>query len=656
MIDSAGTSPQLTPQQYKDVLLYRSLKAKGMTPGEAAAEIARHQKLREVGAETADGQPTGPSLGRGLGIAGRSLLQGAGDLMAVTGGAFLGSGIGGPKIGPTGPDGKPGNNYSIFDAPVLAQGVVAPAVNALPAPETPGEKLGAAVIRGATGGLVGGPVGALSGAAAGGAGQEVANMGGGDLAQLLASLGLGGLVAGLSGVAARSPTGKAGKILDQRIAKEGDVPAQVRGQARQAAQGQALDAQADRMFAGDMGAEAPAPTMSSGRELLGRPGQELAMQAASEGGPAGRQVVAQAEQQAKGVTRRFLQQMTQRLGGRGDVNMEQQLSKDQSAATKPLYDAVENKTVKVDDELRAWLDFPDVDRVYAAGAKAYDTRPAEANGVKTPRKPLPSLRDETGAIRKELPLAALNQLKKGLDDLTTSKAGSAQEIPREQSAAIQSRLVPIRNLIDRQVPEYRVARETAQRFEQNKNALRIGQEFFKSKATDDEIGRSVSTMDGEQKGYLKAGLADALASKTGNPAQALTDPQYLARLRSILSPDEVKDMERIVAKALKEQASADQVVAAGSPRQASTSANPWRKAAIDLATRLNRWAIKDATMGAVGGKEMKPPVRQAMADLLTSSGEGFLTQEDALRQAQQAPAQNVNMGLLGALLGAQQPR
>lgn len=197
------------------------------------------------------------------------------------------------------------------------------------------------------------------------------------------------------------------------------------------------------------------PSMT-GREVLARPGQQLAMQAAEEGGEGGRRIVAQAEAQVRQSPKTFLQRASRLLGQRGGAALEQTLDDTQRAATEPLYRALAQRPVDVTEEMAAILDDPVIERAYEAGRLAANSGVVDYDPITqaVTKTNYPPLRDANGNLSTRLPLGALNLLKRTLDGIASKGDDATTAITQQQAQSASSALDPLRQMLDRQVPEY----------------------------------------------------------------------------------------------------------------------------------------------------------------------------------------------------------
>lgn len=511
-------------------------------------------------------------------------------------------------------------------AEALAGAVFNPLTQNLPEPQTALERMGMSGIAGATGGLAAGPAGIVPGLVGGSAAAGVGELGGGPLAQIGAGLAAGGLTAaGQAAGMSRTPQARAARAVSRQIERSGEraIPA--------------IEEAALRMD-------------DVGREALGRPGQELAMQVAAEGGPAGRQVVASARRRVGQVASQFITKATKLLGGRrGDQTLEQALIDEQRAVTEPLYRAIERRPVRVTPELAQLLDDPVVEAAYNRGRQVFQT--GLDPQTKQPRFRLPELRRADGQIQGELPLAALNQLKKGLDDLVGARQGSETALGPEQARAASQRVSAIRDMVDQQIPEYAQARELSRAYFRQRDMLDFGRRLLDPKTDDVEVRQALMGRTATEVGLVKAGLADALARKPGAVASLPTNPQLLMRLRQLLPEKDYNELIRLAEQAQDLSRASKQVVSAGRPKLSAEPQGRIRRAVAAVALRLFRSAGRDVAAELSARPTFPPDVRQELAALLTAEGGDLQAQLDALRTALQEPSRVAGAGALGALTG-----
>lgn len=474
-------------------------------------------------------------------------------------------------------------------------------------------------------------------------GQDVASrFGMGPVGQLLAGLAGGAVGTGAATIAGRmGPANRAARAVTKQVERGGEP---LRQEAR-LAKGRA---QAD-------------PT-ASGAEALGRAGDELAQQVASEGGRAGESVVDAAYTRANTAQRKFLADLQDKFAQRGDLDVTKALDDAQSAATGGTYARLRYRPVEVTPDLAALLDDPLVMRAYEEGRTIYNSRVGTKGTPEAgqPVRRFPSLIDErTEAIRSDLPLGALDEMKKGLDNLVQrGERGEAGGITARQAAAVQGRLEAIRSAVDQQHPEYATVRAVSKHFFDQKDALQFGRELLDASTTDDLVRQRLGELDQTNPALrvqVKMGLADAF-HKGKIPVDWSSNPQIRARVAALVTPEEFATLDKQINRALRTQERARDVINAGGARAGAVSQSRAPRVFTEIALGLFRSATRDQVLNFESKVRFKPPVRAEIADVLNAQGPDFVARIDEIMRRMGVQQTAPPRGLAGAGAATATPR
>jgi hypothetical protein len=212
---------------------------------------------------------------------------------------------------------------------------------------------------------------------------------------------------------------------------------------------------------------------------------------------------------------------------------------------KPLYDAAYTKSVDVDGALQQALDNPEFQRAYTLGKSI-----AAIEGVELP--PLFTMvEDATGNMVKtwtpQLPVQALDYMKRGLNKRITAAAMSKAGVDRTAGHHLRERLEGILQIVDKQVPEYGIARSFFKGESEVIEALDLGRSFGKMRP--DAVAGIYGPMSTAEKEMARTGFLEALEGQMNrNTAHApdiaktvFGSPDAIGRVK-VLFGDAADDM------------------------------------------------------------------------------------------------------------------
>jgi hypothetical protein len=141
------------------------------------------------------------------------------------------------------------------------------------------------------------------------------------------------------------------------------------------------------------------------------------------------------------------------------------------ADSKPLYDAAYAKSVDLDGALQQQLDNPEFQRAYTLGKSI-----AAIEGVELP--PLYTVGDDGAKIwAPQVPVQALDYMKRGLNKRINAGIQSKAGVDRTAAKHLRDRLEGILQGVDKQVPEYGIARSFWKGEEEALEAIELGRSF-----------------------------------------------------------------------------------------------------------------------------------------------------------------------------------
>lgn len=180
---------------------------------------------------------------------------------------------------------------------------------------------------------------------------------------------------------------------------------------------------------------------------------------------------------------------------------------------KPLYDAAYAKSVTVDGALQESLDNPEFHRAYTLGKSI-----AAIEGVEIP--PLYVMAEDGSKVwAPELPVQALDYMKRGLDKRITAGINSKAGVDRTAAHHLRGRLEDILQNVDQQVPEYGIARSFFKGESEAMKAADLGREF--NRMPPDAVAQAYGKMSTVEKEMARTGYLENLERMMGrNQADA----------------------------------------------------------------------------------------------------------------------------------------
>lgn len=556
--------PGLTPEQRDRILRYRTLRAQGLDEQTAKTLIRNAQ----------------PQAGAFMRMVGKPVLQGLGDLARMAPAQMFN------------PIHDPATDQLRARTEAEKHAVIDQQASALipgAAPQGGLERFAASAVRGTTGGLAmgGNPMAGVAGASGGVAGQGAAELGAPPILQQIAAL-LGGLVptGGAAMMARGRPAAEAGRMMGETLKQqEMNPPRQPLGP--------------DVLFGPDKATAMRLVDQGkvTAAEQLGPAGQSLALRVAGEGGKGSRTILQHAKNILEDAPKRFEKMI---LGSvrrpNGPVVARSSVDETYQPLVNALYREARPQQVQVTPEIADLLQSsPAVRQAYRAAAKKYNV--GKVKGSEQGEPIPPDFLDANGQVLPTLPVAALDEIKRGFDIVAGGKPGSAAKAAADFDAV----LLP---LVDQQVPVYGVARQTAR----EQINLREASDYVlatpeKARSMEPELGK-------------------------------FFDPEQMAQLKLI------RDQATSSVKA------AQRIASAGEPRPANGGRSvPVRRLIFEFITGMRRSLARDAAT-ATESTTMHPDARRMLAEALVSPD---LAPADALLTAAGRPGQLGQQGLMGLL-------
>jgi hypothetical protein len=209
---------------------------------------------------------------------------------------------------------------------------------------------------------------------------------------------------------------------------------------------------------------------------------------------------------------------------------------------KPLYDAAYAKQVELDGVLQSQLDNPEFHRAYTLGKSI-----AAIEGVELP--PLFTVDEPTGVrhMAAFLPVQALDYMKRGLNKRISAGINSKAGVDRTAAHHLRERLEGILTTVDKQVPEYGIARGFFKGESEVIDALELGRGFGTMRP--DAVASIYGPMSTAEKEMARTGFLESLEKSMGKNAASAPDlaksvfgaPDAIGRVK-VLFGDAADDM------------------------------------------------------------------------------------------------------------------
>lgn len=483
-----------------------------------------------------------------------------------------------------------------------------------PPPTTTGPAMLEAGVAGGVGGVPFGPLGVASGVAGGLGAQGAAEMGGGPVAQLLAGLAAGMIPGGIASLRAnRGPQGAAHVMQETAALDDKTLP-------------QALQSQ-------------PSTPGALGIDRMGRTGRALATRVAGEGGAPADELLAAVTQQGEGAGDRVLAEVSKAFRTRPrdpNVALREVRRAAQAADARNYTPAMLSREIPIDTELAFLLDDPVIQRAYAAREQVAQTRVSGPMGAPT-NEPLPPLYEITvdpatgqprASLASSLSIRALNEIKKGLDDLARPAADGSKQITQAQAQAAQTRLTRIRErLTDPKSPTYQpdYAQALAEHagIMRGADATKAGWQAFgttiklpdgrRVAATPEEL-RRLATEFGPKRPYMLLSMLERVRQTGAN----LT-PEQIQRIEAVLPPG--KTVGEVVAAIGREgERASTRAAVQGASRGLRTGADMnLERSVADVGAQRFKPAFRDAILAFMRRGQttrLPQPIRERIAQVL----------------------------------------
>lgn len=206
-------------------------------------------------------------------------------------------------------------------------------------------------------------------------------------------------------------------------------------------------------------------------------------------------------------------QQNMKLGLQNVVALKEKLLAQRARDAVPLYEAAYAKSVQMDGALQQALDNPEFVKAYNLGRQL-----AAIEDVDLP--PLFTVADDgTKVWAPQVPVQALDYMKRGLNKRIESGLRSKAGVDRTAGHHLRNRLETILQTVDKQVPEYGMARAFYKGESEAIEALEIGQEF--RTMTPDAVAAAYGPMSTVEKEMARTGYLEAIAAGMGkNKAEA----------------------------------------------------------------------------------------------------------------------------------------
>ena len=229
-----------------------------------------------------------------------------------------------------------------------------------------------------------------------------------------------------------------------------------------------------------------------------------------------------------------------KLGLENVYALKEKLLAQRSRDAVPLYQAAYAKSVDIDGAMQRALDNPELERAYTLGKSI-----AAIEGVELP--PLYVVQDGQKIWSPQLPVQALDYMKRGLNKRIEAGVRSKAGVDRTAAHHLRNRLEGILESVDKQVPEYGMARGFWKGETEAVEALELGRSF--NKMNPDAVAMTYGKMSTVEKemartGYLES-VRDAMGRNTARePDIAKTvfgSPNAIGRIK-VLFGDAADDM------------------------------------------------------------------------------------------------------------------
>lgn len=197
------------------------------------------------------------------------------------------------------------------------------------------------------------------------------------------------------------------------------------------------------------------------------------------------------------------------------ATMAREIAAEQSAAAKPLYDAIRGVVVNRTGTIDFVLNTPMGRRAFAGAITKAANDGVELGSLSARevaervwRGEIPLSEIDQFIGQQELTVGVLDYVKRSLDDLARRGGDDAR-----QASALARML---RQGVDNQVPEYATARETFAGFEAVQEAMTMGTELFKRGTNPTEFADLVRNMTASERDALARGARAALEDMMGD--------------------------------------------------------------------------------------------------------------------------------------------
>jgi hypothetical protein len=196
-----------------------------------------------------------------------------------------------------------------------------------------------------------------------------------------------------------------------------------------------------------------------------------------------------------------------KLGLQNVYALKDKLIAQRSRDAKPLYDAAYAKSVQLDGALQQQLDNPEFQRAYTLGKSI-----AAIEGVELP--PLYVVGEDGAKIwAPEVPVQALDYMKRGLNKRISAGINAKAGVDRTAAHHLRDRMEGILQSVDKQVPEYGIARGFFKGESEAIDALELGRSF--NGMHPDQVAHTYGQMSTVEKEMARTGYLEGLEKAIG---------------------------------------------------------------------------------------------------------------------------------------------
>lgn len=277
-------------------------------------------------------------------------------------------------------------------------------------------------------------------------------------------------------------------------------------------------------------------------DAIGPEGSAQAMYVGNRPGPGRTVVQSRLRGRSTGQGKRVAEDLAEEtgLGKPNAFRALDEMDAERAAAAKPLYEKLENVSVKdKDGTITEVLELPAFRRAYERAGRI-----AQAEGTR-----VPDIYDEAGKIKRgsdapAIPVRIFDLVKRGLDDVIETGYDGSSRVGRTEARALKGRLRTMLSQVDELVPEYKEARSVYAGKSATMDAVELGAEMFKGKTDPAEIAAAMQTMSESEREFFRKGALSTLLGglEEGRDTwdaipRLLGSPRQRERLRALF-PDQ----------------------------------------------------------------------------------------------------------------------